>query len=125
MARTQTRHPSERVRLMKENFMELHNDGKTIQEIADHFHLTTATIYNYLQEIADANGVSRESLLQIVHKQHVMLKTRTPSPRDKIEINEIKQSFSALIKDTDNLIGKFDKFLEENSLWQELSQQKQ
>lgn len=61
---------SERVRLMKENFMQLHNQGYTIPEIAKKYNLGRATVYQHLQEIADANGVSRESLLQQVKKPY-------------------------------------------------------
>lgn len=59
---------SERVVQMKANFMELHEAGLTIQEIADKFHLSRATMYRHLEAIALENGVTRESLLQQVHQ---------------------------------------------------------
>ena len=61
---------SESVRLMKENFMKLHTQGYTIPEIAEMYNLGRATVYEHLQEIDDANGVSRESLLQQVKKPY-------------------------------------------------------
>lgn len=83
---------SERMRLMKENFIELHQQGFTIPEIATKFNLGKATVYHTLQEIADANGVSRESLLQIV---------RTPTERAykeeakkvKVNVTDLKNGF--------------------------------
>ena len=46
---------SERVNLMKENFMRLHEEGKTIKEIANDFGITDRAVYLNLQSIADAN----------------------------------------------------------------------
>lgn len=59
---------SERVVQMKASFMELHEAGLTIQEIADKFNLSRATMYRHLESIALENGVTRESLLQQVHQ---------------------------------------------------------
>lgn len=63
---------SERMRQMKECFIRLHEEGVSISEIAEKFNLGESTVYQKLQEIADANGVTRDSLLQQV---------RTPSER--------------------------------------------
>lgn len=61
---------SERVSIMKENFMKLHNEGYTILEIADKYNIARRTIYSHLNEIAKENGVDRTSLLEIPHKKH-------------------------------------------------------
>ena len=61
---------SQRVQLMKKNFMELHNQGYSIPEISDKFHLSPCTVYSHLQEIADENRVARKSLLKVPHKPH-------------------------------------------------------
>ena len=52
---------SERTKLMKENFMSLHNRGLMISEIAQKYNLSDQTVYNSLQAIADDYGVRRES----------------------------------------------------------------
>lgn len=61
---------SERTLKMRQEFMELHQEGLNIKEIADHFDLSTGTVYALLDEIATAAGVSRESLLQRPHSAH-------------------------------------------------------
>lgn len=103
---------SERTRLMKENFMELHQQGLTIPEIAEKFNLMKVTVYRALQEIADANGVSRESLLKIV---------RTPTERAykeeakkvKVNVTELKNGFKEVGNLLDSLIDIIDETLEE------------
>ncbi len=61
---------SERTLKMKQNFIELHKQGSSIEEIAAKFDLTPGTVYRCLGEIATAAGVSRESLLQRPHSPH-------------------------------------------------------
>lgn len=105
---------SERMRLMKENFMELHQQGFTIPEIAEKYNLGKATVYHTLQDIADANGVSRESLLKIV---------RTPTERAykeeakrvKVNVTELKKGFEEAGKQLDFLIGIIDETLREEN----------
>lgn len=53
----------ERVRLMKKNFMELHEAGCTVSKIARMYDLGESTVYDALDEIAAANNVPRDSLL--------------------------------------------------------------
>jgi len=54
---------SERAVQMKKHFIELHNEGLTIPQIAATFELDKSTVYRLLDDIAEENGVSRESLL--------------------------------------------------------------
>ena len=58
MART-----NERTLKMMENFMELHEQGYSIADIAEKFNLSESTVYKKLEEIAEKNDVARESLL--------------------------------------------------------------
>ena len=105
---------SERMRLMKENFMELHYQGFTVPEIAVKFNLGKATVYHALQEIANANGVSRESLLKIV---------RTPTERAykeeakkvKVNVEELKKGFKEAGNSLNFLIGIIDETLREEN----------
>lgn len=57
---------NERTIQMMEQFMELHNQGLSIPEIAKKFDLSDPTVYRHLQEIADKNKTTREELLQVV-----------------------------------------------------------
>lgn len=47
-----------RVIRMKENFMRLHYEGFSIEEIAGRFGITPQTVYNNLQDIATENGIA-------------------------------------------------------------------
>ena len=92
--------------------MALHQQGYYIAEIAKKYELSPCTVYLHLQEIADANGVSRESLLQVV---------RTPSERQykeeerriQVNIEELKKGFSDLDESFQRLITTIDNILEE------------
>lgn len=48
---------------MKREYMKWHRMGLTPKEIAKKFHLSSWTVYHYLDEIAKENGVTREELL--------------------------------------------------------------
>ena len=62
---------TQRVQNVMNNFMSHHKEGYTIAEIADKYSVSKYTIYGILQEIADANGVDRDSLLEKIHSPHV------------------------------------------------------
>ena len=57
---------SERVFIMKQNFMMWHEKGYTIPEIAEMHNLSFSCVYRHLQEIADENNTTREELLKLV-----------------------------------------------------------
>lgn len=105
-------HLSERVKIMKEGFMTLHDSGKTISEIANHFEVSTWSVYKNLQDIADANGVTRESLLERVHNSHEVT-TRTLRHQEKVTPIELNESFSKMLHEVDQLIENIDEILEE------------
>lgn len=65
---------SERVLQMEKNFMDLHYQGFSIPDIAKKFNIHKTTIYYHLQDIAEANGTTREELLKGVNtssKTHI------------------------------------------------------
>lgn len=104
MART------ERICRLINEFMKYHNDGYTIPEIADIFQVDFGTVYKNLQEIADNNGVTRESLLQVVHSPHDVenRKLRNYSKENPYELNE---SFNILLNEIDNITTTIDSIL--------------
>ena len=103
---------SERTRVMKENFMALHSEGESITEIANRYNLSRCTVYQHLQEIADANGVTRESLLKII---------RIPTERQyfeeakriKVTAEDLGTQFSVANKAIGSLVQLIDTLLEE------------
>ena len=95
---------SERVHVMKENFMRLHQAGYSIPEVAEMYNLASTTVYQHLGEIALANNVTRSSLLQVL---------RTPSERAyrderarvSTSISEFQSKYAQL---SDGLQGMMD-----------------
>lgn len=61
---------NERTFQMKQSYVELHNQGLSVREIAKRFNLTPRAVYTCLNDIALQAGVPRESLLDRSHKQH-------------------------------------------------------
>lgn len=102
---------SERVQQLKKNFMKHHQKGETIKEIANRYHVTPRHIYSILQDIADENNVSRESLLTAPHCDHV----RKASYKNSGQINpeEIRKKFNTMISNAKTLINKIDSILQE------------
>ena len=95
---------------MKEEFMELRNSGKTINEIAKICGVTSQCIYNHLQEIADENNVSRDELLSREHKQHSK-KDELQQEEASISVEELKKTFSDMQKNVDDIIVTIDNAL--------------
>lgn len=56
--------PHERTLKMMENYVRLHEEGRSVSEIAKLYGLSTSTVYGRLAEIANKAGVSRKSLLE-------------------------------------------------------------
>lgn len=107
---------SERMRLMKESFMELHQQGVTIPEIAEKFNLGKTTVYHTLQDIADANGISRESLLQIPRKASAERAYQREAKKVKVDVAKLKNGFREAGSHLDFLIGIIDDILREENV---------
>ena len=103
---------SERSKQMRSSFMELHEQGFSIPEIAAKFNLAPETIYRNLQRIADENNVERASLLQRI---------RTPSEkaykeeakRVKVNVEDLENDFVETKKSILTIINTIEKILEE------------
>lgn len=59
-------------------------------------------------------GVTRESLLEVVHKPHVFTKPVLKNPDKQVEIEKIRDSFSELYKDLNSLTKNIHIFLQED-----------
>ena len=97
----------ERTLQMEQNFMVLHNEGKTIKEIAAMFDLSTVTVYGRLSDIAKANGVSRESLLERPHPEHILCKKGGGLKRtEPVNTGEVQTLFNEVISGMNELHQK-------------------
>lgn len=104
---------SERMRALKENFMTLHQEGYGIPEIAQRFNVSFSNVYRSLQEIADAYGVSRASLLQVVKIYPRERELAEERRRVRVNVEELRQDFSEAEKLIDSLIDTIDGTLQE------------
>lgn len=109
-------HPkkSERVLKMSENFMSLREQGMSISEIADKFSLHFTTVYDELDSISKANGVSRDSLLDRPHVCHSspIGKKKQTKAKELINIEETALAFEKTLMDIDTILKNIDQFLE-------------
>lgn len=94
---------TQRVKNLKENFMQYHNDGYTIPEIAKIFKVDVSTVYANLDEIAQANNVTRESLLQVAPYNRVT--TSASFHKDKADIEQLKDDFQSLDSHLEKIIS--------------------
>lgn len=102
-------HRTQRVEKLIKEFMQYHNDGYSILEIADIFNVDFSTVYNYLQEIADANGVSRESLLE---RNVNTYNTRKPFFKEKVDAQALHNGFNKAENGIKEIIAGIDNVLE-------------
>lgn len=105
---------SERMKQMKHGFLELRNAGKSFSEIAKVFGVSVWSVYDNLQEIADANGLSREDLLYRIHKPHVMSSTsqKVKNVDKHLTVEELQKNFSDMLSITNYIISNIDKALQ-------------
>ena len=105
---------SERAKLMKQNFMGLHNRGLTIPEIAERYDLSKITVYRNLQTVADENGVSRESLLQIIRMPTDKAYARE-AKKVSVDVQQLKEEFKKAKSSITFLIEIIDQILEQEN----------
>lgn len=102
----------ERTLRMKASFMQLHEQGLSVKEIAHKFDLASCTVYGCLQEIADANGVSRASLLQIPRAKHVTHERRF-EPITPVCIKEFHTYAQDTLATFNQLLQECDKHIQQ------------
>lgn len=106
---------TERVTRLIENFFDEWQKGKNISEIALEYRVSTQTIYDNLQKIADFNGVSRDTLLEKPHISHQKRTAQYERQKfEKVSFEEIQEQFKDLIFHTEGLIKKIDSKLRED-----------
>jgi len=103
---------SERMRQLKENFMQLHEEGYTIPQIAEQYNLSFAAVYGKLQEIAEANNLKRKDLLQHEKALSERSMLKAEERRMKVDAEELQKGFNDAVESIDNLISKIDVILE-------------
>lgn len=94
---------SERAQKLLKNFMSLHNSGYSIPEIAEMHGLNPATVYRHLQEIADANGVTRESLLERVNTPSSNAFWQRDRKKSEADFAEMRKTISAISSRMDRI----------------------
>lgn len=106
---------SESTSLMKKEFIKLRASGMSIQDIAEKYGMTPANIYLHLQEIADENHVTREELLFIPHKTHIIKSNSKRLSKEAISPEELKKDFSEILEKVDNILEKIDTTIAANT----------
>lgn len=103
---------TQRVAILVDSFMDYHNQGYSIPEIAEKLNVSNVTIYQHLEEIARKNGKTREDLLKVVHSVERIDKgiSRKGST---IYSEEVIKSLQDIITDVDCLINKISETLNE------------
>ena len=103
---------SERSLLMREGFMELHQKGYSISDIAKHFNVSIWCVYDNLQKIADKNNVTRESLLLRVQKPHLR-NSKVLKFEDKVNPEDLIHDFDEIHNNLKHIIDSIDLILED------------
>lgn len=106
------RKEDERTLKMKENFIELHDNGNSIAEIAKIYGLDKTTVYHCLQEIAEKSGRTRESLLVAPHSTHLTYE-RQFEPVAEVDLTSFNENFKSTLKSFDSVCESVNKTIEE------------
>lgn len=108
------RNTSERAKLLTTNFMKYHEEGLSIAEMAKKCKLSSSVIYKvHLQKIADANHVSRDSLLFRVYAKHSPKKTVSKSIAQNKHVKKKKVNPENILRMCDTTIRTARKLEEE------------
>lgn len=104
---------SERVNRMRSNYIRLHEEGKSVPEIAKTFGISVKTVYRNLQSIADENNVERDSLLNEPLKKKGSSNSHGGAKKYVDDVEEIKSTYNTLITQTEQLLSQIDNILHE------------
>lgn len=104
---------SERVNRMRSNYIRLHEQGKTIPEIAKTFGISVKTVYRNLQAIADENNVERDSLLNEPLKKKGSSNSHGGAKKYVDDVEELKSTYNIVLEETKQLLIQIDNVLQE------------
>ena len=102
----------ERTLKMMENYIPLHNQGKSVEEIAELFDLDKSSVYRVLDRIAEQNGVSRESLLKRPHVEHTGYEKRegeAVEPIDSTDFMKLSEELFDAMEELGKAMKKHNK----------------
>ena len=102
----------ERTLKMMESYMDLHAKGARVIEIAKKFHLSPKTIYSVLDEIAEQNGVTRDSLLYCP-KEGGWTVSKTSTPLAAVDLTGFHESFDATMREITRMKAEMDTMIAE------------
>lgn len=102
----------ERTLQMKEEFCELRAKGISISDIAKKYDLSLGTVYRSLDDIARANGCTRESLLTTPHSLPVTYE-RQFEPVPEIDLTNFEERFDQTIAGFDSVRDEVKKSIKE------------
>ena len=102
---------NERTLQMMKAYMELRRQGFSHHEIADQFHLSPATVFRCLQEIADMEGVPRDSLLDDPNKGNHFC--YNPKPVTPVDVSGFRHHYEAISTEIVSLREEVSKSIEE------------
>lgn len=104
---------SERVCVMKNEFMRLHSLGFDIPQIADKFGLARKTVYQNLQNIATENGVCREDLLKVPHRPNKKRMTEDETnKKSQLEIEGLLKEYANLKESTEKTLRELTNIID-------------
>lgn len=102
---------SERTLKMKQDFIELRKSGLSIRAIAEKFNLNPKTVYDCLDEIATAAGVTRESLLYHPHSPHQGYYRHDYQSFTKVNLAEHQHFVQETCHEFDHIIANIDSYI--------------
>ena len=105
---------SERTKVMMENFMTEHENGFSIYKIAEKYGLHYTTVYDHLEEIAEANGLSRDDLLQQVRTRVPDAVWQRRNAETKKSLATLQEEISKTMAATENLLNALTTLINED-----------
>lgn len=103
---------NERTLKMMENFIVDHKADMSIAEIAEKYGITKWTVYEHLDEIAEKNHVSRDSLLDVI-KTHYTFNQTKKREIVTIDIEKFDESTQKIVDNIDDIIKMTEEVIEE------------
>ena len=85
----------ERTLRMMDEYCSLHDQALMPKDIAEKFGVTTMTVYNRLGEIAEKNGVPRESLLEKPRTSPETVNRRSFKQLPTVDMDQIQQDLKS------------------------------